>query len=231
LRRLAIVSLALALALTGLAARAGAKTLAPPADPPWQPLEFPNIERHTRYQSTLADGVRAVRAESNCAASALILPLTGTDLKATPRLRWRWKVERGLEVSDERVKKGDDFAARVYVTFRFDPARATLYERARQRIGTALYGDDLPGTAINYVWSAREPAGAAWDNPFAPSNKMVSRGNGPLADWRVEEVDLHADYVRLFGFEPPPVLFLALMTDADNSCQTAVALYADFELY
>ncbi len=59
---------------------------------------------------------------------------------------------------------------------------------------------------------------------------MVSRGRGPLSEWRVEEVDLLADYERLVGAETPAPLFLALMTDSDNTCREARAFYADFQL-
>ena len=89
--------------------------------------------------------------------------------------------------SDERAKEGDDFVARVYVTFAFVSERAGLLERARHHLGASLYGDRLPGSAINYVWTRAEPAGAIWENPFDPTNKLMSRGTGALNNWRGEE--------------------------------------------
>ena len=59
---------------------------------------------------------------------------------------------------------------------------------------------------------------------------MVSRGGGALDTWREEEVDLLADYARLFGAEAPAALFLAVMTDTDGTCAEARAFYADFRL-
>jgi len=212
-----------------LVAAALGGTLPAPGTPDWQPLEFPRIPRHTRYELVEAAEGQALHAVSECSASALVLPLEGFDLRKAPRLRWRWKVETTLDApADERTKKGDDFAARVYVAFTFVPERAGLLERARRRLGSSLYHQALPGSAINYVWTRAEPAGAIWENPFAPTSKMVSRGKGPLVDWRVEEVDLLADYESLFGAEAPAPLFLAVMTDSDNSCQDAQAFYADF---
>ena len=100
------VNTAAALAIAALCAVAGhASELALPAPggPDWQPLEFPKIPRHTRYESV--DGGRVLRAESRCAASGLLLPLDAVDLRATPRLRWRWKIETPLDaVADERSK-------------------------------------------------------------------------------------------------------------------------------
>ena len=216
-------------ALSAAALGASEVALPAPGGPAWQPLEFSKIPRHTRYEQV--DAGRALRADSQCAASGLLLPLDAVDLRATPRLRWRWKVERPIDAAvDERSKSGDDFAARVYVAFAFEPARAGVWERARRRLGAALYGENLPGSALNYVWSRSEPAGASWPNPFVPSSLMVSRGGGDLDTWRVEEVDLLADYARLFGAEAPAPLFLALMTDTDGTCAEARAFYADFRL-
>jgi hypothetical protein len=216
-------------ALGAAAASASEVALPAPGGPAWQPLEFSKIPRHTRYE--LVDAGGALRADSQCAASGLLLPLDAVDLRATPRLRWRWKVEKPIDAAlDERSKSGDDFAARVYVAFAFEPERAGVWERARRRLGAALYGEDLPGSALNYVWSRGEPAGASWPNPFVPSSVMVSLGAGAMDGWRVEEVDLLADYARLFGAEAPVPLFLALMTDTDGTCAEARAFYADFRL-
>ena len=151
------------------------------------------------------------------------------NLSETPRLRWEWKIERGLDPHDERVKAGDDFAARVYVMFRFDPDRASWRERLQNKLGGLLYGRDVPGRALNYVWSSTEAAGETWDNPFAPASKMISTGSGTLADWQSAEVDVLRDYRALFDDEPPRPLGLAIMTDSDNTCSEAVAYFARFE--
>jgi len=171
-----------------------------------------------------------LHAESECSASALLHPLRGVDLARTPLLRWRWRVAQGLAAGDERDESGDDFAARVYMTFAFEPERASLVERARRRLAAALYGEELPGTSLNYVWASREPRGAEWPNPFAPSSRMIVATSGAAAGWVEVEVDLLADYQRAFGHAAPAPLFLALMTDSDNRCLRAGASYADFRL-
>jgi hypothetical protein len=98
----------------------------------------------------------------------------------------------------------------------------------RRAVAAKLYGRDLPGRALNYVWTAHQPAGARWDNPFAEAAKMISLGRGPLPEWKEERVDLVADYESSFGTPPPAATALAVMTDADNSCQRAAAAFADF---
>jgi hypothetical protein len=202
--------------------------LAKPGADVWRALEFPKIPRHTAYAVVDIDGSAAWRAFADCSASAMYLPATQIDLRRTPRLQWRWRVDTPLQERDPRAKSGDDFAARVYVMFRFDRDHASLWERAQHALGAAIYGDIVPGNAINYVWSRREAAGTTWENPFAGASKMESLGASALRQWSTETVDVAADYQRFFGHAPPALLAVAVMTDGDNSCQQAVAYYTGF---
>ncbi len=229
-RRAGLSRLALGLCLLWAAgAEGGTSEPAPDLDlARWEPLALPRVDAQTRYE-TRREGQRAVvRSQSRCSASALAIPLDGVDLDQTPILHWSWKVEAPLPEREERSKEGDDFAARVYLTFRLDPERASWRERALNRLGRALYGREVPGGALNYVWATNEPAGSTWDNPFVPSSKMISLGTGPLPKWRRERVDVLRDYAALLGGEPPDPLGLAIMTDSDNSCGEAAAWFADF---
>jgi hypothetical protein len=222
-----VVALSFAAAHGG-SARAGEVELPAPGRDRWRPLAFPKVSQRTVYTSVELDGREAVRAESRCSASALLLRLEALDLERTPRLRWEWRVERDLAVANHRIKEGDDFAARVYVLFEFRAEGASVWERLRRRAASVMFGSELPGNAINYVWSSRERAGSAWDNPFTAHSKMISLGAGPLGVWRSEEVDVLADYRAHFGDPVPPVVAVAVMSDSDNSCQAAEAHLARF---
>jgi hypothetical protein len=213
------------------AAAAEERWLPAPGSEGWRPLAFPRIERHTRYTTAREEGRPVLRAESECSASALLTPLPDVALERTPLLRWRWRVEDGLAPGDERSRAGDDFAARVYVTFVYEPERAGLLERAR-RLAAAVYGDELPGSSLTYVWAAQEPVGARWPNPYTAASQMLVATSGASAPpgWVEVEVDLLADYRRVFERAPPAPLFLALMTDTDDRCLRARASYADFRL-
>jgi len=210
-----------------------------PGSEAWQPLEFAAVDRHTRYSRAADDSLVAA---SDCAASGLVLPLRNTDLSDTPLLRWRWRIDEPLDIHDERSKPGDDFAARVYVLFRFDSVHASVFERLRHLARSTVYGD-LPGKTLNFVWTSHEPPGEAWDNPFARDAKMIALARGGPSEWRNETVDV-AEYYRRYLAPPSEVqhevrgdvmaevmaevMGLAVMTDSDNSCQTARARYADF---
>lgn len=192
----------------------------------WKPLTFRNIAATTRY-SVVPDAAGFVlKAESRAAASGLYRPV---DLAPTvyPILAWRWKVENILAKGDERRKEGDDYAARIYVAFQYDPGAATLWEKTRYGTYKLLYGEYPPNAVINYIWANRLPKGAAIDNAFTDRAKMIAVRSGPqeIGRWLGEERNLYEDYRRLFGQEPPQIAGIALMTDTDNTGESAVAYY------
>jgi hypothetical protein len=217
------------LALVPGAAHTAEFALPPPGSPAWKSLTFRGVERATVYTPEFLEGFETVRAESNCAASGLVLPLDGITLERTPLLSWRWRVDRGLDISDEKSKAGDDFAARVYVMFRLDPSRASTLLRLRHGVAKLLYGKEVPGSALNFVWASRLPPGTVWNNPFESNAKMIALTRGVEASWRNETVDVSARYAALFGVPAPPLMALAIMSDSDNSCQETQARFGAFK--
>ena len=219
-----------AIGLSALAAAAAAQDVAIPAPgtEAWQSLTFPKIDRHTRYTAASEDESPILHAESECSASGLLYPLREVRLERTPLLRWRWRIEEGLAPADERSRAGDDFAARVYVTFAFEPERASWFERAAHGLASAVYGEAVPGSSLTYVWTSREPVGARWPNAYTASSQMIAAASGAPAGWREAEMDLLLDYERSFSHPAPAPVFLALMTDSDDRCARARASYADF---
>lgn len=229
LRHGAICSLAALTLLACVLSRAAADdvAVAPSRVEAWKPMTFPKIDKTTAYTTVRDDDAEAILARAECSASALYVAVD-VDLTKTPLLTWRWKATQAPTAADERRKDGDDFAARVYVMFRFDAQRASWWARARHRLGTAIYGDIVPGNAINYVWSSQEPAGASWENPFSSEARMIVVGRGAMSEWRQESVDVAADYEKYFGSPLPPLLAVAVMSDSDNTCSQAGAYFADF---
>lgn len=221
------------------ASEALAESIPPPGIEPWQPLTFRSIPTRTRYASRQdATGRVVLEAESRCGASGWVLRFEESiDLDRTPRLAWRWRVTRpldaGTNVPDERTRAGDDFAARVYVLFPFDPERASLRQRLERAIGERLYGAELPGPTLNYVWPRAVPRGTAWTSPVRDEARLVAIESpidgAPNGRWHEAIVDLHSDARARLGLEPGigPV-GIGVMTDADDTCGEAEAAYADF---
>ncbi len=62
--------------------------------------------------------------------------------------------------------------------------------------------------------------------------KMIVVESGPanVGRWVDVERNLYEDYRRLFGGEPPRIVGVAVMTDTDNTGESAVAYYGEIVL-
>lgn len=197
----------------------------------WKPLTFPKIPKQTRYTVVQEESRPAIFAESRQAASALYRPLD-LDPKAYPLLAWCWKIDRIISKGDETKKTGDDYAARVYVTFKFDLGKASLWERMKFGTMKLLYGEYPPKAAINYIWANRLRKGEVVANAYTDRARMVAVESGAerVGQWACEARNVEDDYRRLFGEEPTRLSGVAVMTDTDDTNEEASAYYADLAL-
>ncbi|MEC7815176.1 MAG: DUF3047 domain-containing protein [Pseudomonadota bacterium] len=200
-------------------------------DDGWEPLQFPNIDTHTRYELVTDDGVQVVWAETQAGASGLISRLS-VEPGESLILRWRWKVANVYEKGDARTKAGDDYPARIYVAFEFQPDKAGFFERAKRKTVEVLFGEELPGNALNYIWANRLPVDTIVPNAFTDQTMMIAVNSGAdqAGEWVTVERDIVADYREAFGEAPPRIVGVAIMTDADNTGESATAWYGDVSL-
>jgi hypothetical protein len=194
----------------------------------WKALTFPKIDRHTIYTVIKEEEVTSIKAVSHASASGLTREIT-VDLRQYPILSWRWKVLNVLQKGDVTKKQGDDYPARLYVTFAYDPHRLNFIERAKFETYKLLYGHYPPLAALNYIWESKVPKGTIVSSPYTDRSKMivVESGTAFLNQWVDEQRNLFEDYKQAFGNEPPPVSGVAIMTDTDNTGESAIAYYGD----
>lgn len=197
----------------------------------WEPLEFPRIDRHTRYELVTDDGVQVVKATADNSASGLIARLS-LEPGESLILRWQWKVSNVFDQGDARKKSGDDYPARIYVAFEFQPDKAGFFERAKRKTVEVMFGESLPGNALNYIWANRLPEQSIVANAFTDQTMMVAVNSGPeqTGEWVTVERDIVADYREAFGENPPRIVGVAIMSDADNTGERATAWYRDLVL-
>lgn len=197
-----------------------------PAD--WEPLLFKKINRHTGYELTAENGVSVIRAESNAAASGLIRKIR-IDPEAFPLMQWRWKITGVYKKGDVYKKDGDDYPARIYIAFEYDARRVGFLERVKFGAAKAIYGEYPPVAAINYIWGSRAPVGTIVPNPYVDRVKMivVESGESKSNTWVTEERNIYQDFLDIYGEAPPMISGVAIMTDSDNTGESAVSYYGD----
>ncbi len=196
--------------------------------PGWSPLTFDNVERHTEYALVEDAGAVVIKAHARASGSGLVRAIR-IDLKEYPIVRWRWKITNVLDKAEITRKDGDDVPARLLIFFEYDPAKATLPEKAKYEVARILYGTYPPHSGVCYVWESRLPVGRVIANPYAEQVKMivVESGATRLNQWVEEERNLYADYRAAFSKEPPLISSVAIMTDTDVTQETATTYYGD----
>jgi Protein of unknown function (DUF3047) len=193
----------------------------------WKPLIFKKVPRNTAYSLVRDSGTVVVKAVSAATASGLAREVA-IDPREYPVVCWRWKIENLLKTGDVTRKDGDDYPARLYVTFAYDPDKISFSRRVKYKAGRMIFGD-IPIAAINYIWDATAPQGLFIDNAFTDFAKMIviRSGQAGVGTWVAEERNVYEDYQKAFGGEPPMINGVAIMTDTDNTKESAVAYYGD----
>lgn len=164
----------------------------------------------TSYRLSDLKGKKILVAESQNCASGLIKKIH-VDIKKYPFLNWSWRLENRLNIENEKLKSGDDYAARIYVVV----DGGILKWRSR---------------ALSYVWANGAQKGDIWQNAFVGQNAVMmalrSRQDS-LLTWYSERRNVYEDLKGLFGKEFQSIDAIAIMTDSDNSHGTVKAYYGD----
>lgn len=194
----------------------------------WEPMTFDKIESHTRYALVADDGRTVVRADSSASASGLIKPMQ-IDPNDFPILTWDWKVSNIIDGGNVTKKSGDDYAARIYVTFAEAPEQLSFFQRTTAAVIKAFYGRTVPAAALAYVWGNRAEVGSIHPNPYTDRLQMIVVESGPakLNHWRPARRNIVEDFRQAFGTDPPPISGIAIMTDTDQTAESASAWYGD----
>ncbi len=172
----------------------------------WRERKFTN--RATAYQVVQDNGRRVLMGRSEKSASGLWRFVDIPSIKAGT-ISWQWKVDHGITANQfERKKKGDDYAARVFVVF--EPRFLNWKTRS-----------------ICYVWASQQPVGSMYPSPYADNvaTIVLESGDDRIHQWISEERDFVSDYIRYFRKPPKEVSAIAIMMDTDNTGQNATASF------
>ncbi len=205
--------------------------------PAWlEPYAFQDRPRRTEFALVRDAGRTALRARANASTAGLIRRLS-IDPNAVPVLEWDWKVSNLVEGSDIATRAGDDFPARLYVTFDVPLEQFNPLQRVFLALARSLWGDALPLAALCYVWDGRAPVNTMVPNAYSDRVRMVvvESGAARLGRWLRVQRNVVEDYRRAFAGDAPdvmrrpvpPVNALVVSSDTDNTGERAEAFFGD----
>lgn len=184
---------------------------------------FPPNWKAWRGDDRLAHGMYTVREENGNQylhaaddGSSIIIrkQMSEWDANEYPVLSWRWRAQVLPEGGDERIVSRNDSAVAVYVVL------------DQNFVG-------VPKT-LKYVWSSTLPVGTYHrrDGIGRPHVIVLESGEEKLGRWVAESVDVCADYVRIFGKEPPrKAVGIGILTDGNATGTESKGDYDDFVVH
>ena len=176
----------------------------------------------------LEGGVRLV---SNQTVSIAFFKTTA-DLDQTPVLSWQWQVETPIINTDLKKKGGDDRSMAVYVAFPYQPEVASFGEKLKRKAIEALRGKDTPGRVLTYVWGGGAPKRRFIENPYTGEYGQMIYQRTPRDEsgvWLDEKINLKADFIKAFGYDPASPLYIGIGADSDDTGATVRAAARHFQ--
>ncbi len=198
----------------------------------WQELSLPGVEQHNQYSLVNDSNKRVVKAVSKNSASGMIKKVN-IDPKQFPILKWHWKIDNILKKANIKSKAGDDYSARIFVTFDYDIEKLSSNERFKAKMYSLLHGELPPLATINYIWDNRAAVNSIQSSAYTDRVKMIviQSGSTNIKQWLSEQRNVYEDFKSAFGEEPPHVSSIAIMTDTDNTGEQATAYFGDISFY
>jgi hypothetical protein len=198
----------------------------------WEPLYFEKIEEHSVYSIFDDKNGSYLKAKSDSSASGLISK-DEFNVYEHPKAKWRWRISDVLKKGNAKEKSGDDYPIRIYIIFKYDPEKASFFQRAKYGAYKKIYGEYPPHSSINYIWANREHKERIITNTYSDETKMIimQAGDEKAGQWQYEEVNIVIDYREAFGEDPPVTASIAIMNDSDNTGESAVSYIDYIELH
>jgi len=193
----------------------------------WRATELPST-KPARIALVRDRGVAVVEIEADNAASSLVRDVDW-DISAYPTLNWRWRVSRTVSAGDVNAKSGDDFAARLYVTFDIPMNQLSLFDRTKLKVARWVFGDDVPAAALCYVWGNGEPVGTSVWSAYTDRVRIIVLRNrdDDIGAWVGESRNVAEDYRLAFGGPAATPNGVAIASDTDQTGESVIAWFGD----
>jgi hypothetical protein len=189
-----------------------------------QPLG--NIKPTEYYLISDENGNYVIEGISEQSASGLVYPLNINPVEY-PIIEWSWKVDSVIPTGDMRTKDGDDFPARIYITYDFPASELRFGDRVKYTAFKMFTSFDVPLRSLTYVWANVVPVGTVMPNAFSDWVRLIAMqsGNQHAGVWKSESRNHLEDYRSAFNEEPRRITGVSIMTDSDNTGESSRALY------
>jgi len=196
----------------------------------WKKITFPDVSE-TKFQFHADSG--AVCGNASQSASGMARAFQN-DSPQKVLLSWEWRIRDIIQKAKGRGKPNDDYPARVYANFKRTGDRFSLWEQTLASTFEMVYGREIPGQSLNFVWANAIDRGEYFKSPFTRHSRVIvlESGNQNAGKWKKERVRVGEWYRKVFGDgEIPPIQSVAIMVDSDNSSSKARGCFRNVQIH
>lgn len=207
---------------------------AAPGQPPagWRPYALRRDVARTRY-TVVQDGARPVLNARAAASATGLRCAVQIDPAQLGLLQFSWRVRDVPAQADVSEAVLDDSPARLIVAFDGDHTRLTLRERLLFDQVELFTGQRLPYATLMYVWDGGRHAVDTVHRNHRTSRIQyltVESGTARAGRWLHYQRDVVADFQRVYGEAPGPIVGVGVLTDGDAMKLQLEAWYGDITL-
>lgn len=197
----------------------------------WEPWGRHPAKPPTQYDIIREDAKAVLQARATSSVSGL-KHRVNRPAQEFSLIRWRWRIDSILQGADVGDRHAEDAPARLLLAFEGDRSRLSMREMMVAEQFQLFTGQAMPYATLMYVWDTTRHEGEVVHNPHSSRIRkvVVQSGGSQAGRWVSYQRDFLADFLKAFGEAPGQLTGVGVMTDSDNTRQSARCLYGDVEL-
>jgi hypothetical protein len=197
----------------------------------WSPLVILRNKKQTEYR-LVADKSRTVLHAKADSSSSALMHAMNTDPAAQPWLSWEWKISCLLKNADNTQRATEDSPVRIILGFDGDKESLPFADQVMFETAKVVTGHDFPYATLMYIWENKAPVGTVIRSPHSARIKMMVAASGAdgIGEWRLFMRNVVEDFEKAFGEKPGRLIGIGVLTDTDNTGESAEAWYGDIRL-
>jgi len=201
----------------------------------WEHITYPGALKNKF--SIKEEGKSTVLRVTSLNSASAMFTRVDIDLAVYSVLVWRWRVNRVVGMAVETKRDRNDSAARVRVVFGSTADRLVDEEMPAVLKFLKDQGIEFPtgeprGYKIDYIWANRLEKGRHLDYPGEGNHRVIvlETGNDRAGRWLWEERNLAKDFRKCFGFDPPRLSGVLVLSDTDQTNEGVKAAFGNMVL-
>lgn len=197
----------------------------------WEPWGRHPVKPATQYDIIREDTRSVLQARASSSVSGL-KHRVNRPAEEFGLIRWRWRIDSILKGADVGDRHAEDAPARLLLAFDGDRGRLSMRDLMVAEQFQLFTGQAMPYATLMYVWDTTRTEGQVVHNPHSDRIRkvVVQSGGSQAGRWMSYQRDFQSDFVKAFGEAPGRLTGVGVMTDSDNTRQSARCLYGDVEL-